>query len=107
MAYVMNLEDFKSVGTHWIALHVNAISTVYFGSFGVENFPKEINEVIWNKIVTTNIHRIQAYSSIMCGYFCIGVVDSMLKGKSILQYINLFSPNDYEKNYKIMLKYSQ
>ena len=46
MAYVMNLEDFKSVGTHWIALHVNAISTVYFDSFGVENFPKEVNEVI-------------------------------------------------------------
>ena len=42
----MNLEDFKSVGTHCIALHVNAISTVYFDSFGAENFPKEINEVI-------------------------------------------------------------
>ena len=105
MAYVMNLDDFKSVGTHWIALHVNAINTICFDSFGVENFPNEINKVMWNNIVTTNIHRIQAYSSIMYGYFCIGVVDCMLKG--ILEYINLFSPNDYEKNDKIMLNYFQ
>ena len=43
----------------------------------------------------------------MCGYFCIGFIDFMLKGKSLLDYTNLFSPNDYEKNDKIILKYSQ
>ena len=42
---------------------------------------------------------------IMCGYFCIGFIDFMLKGKSLLNYTNLFSPSNYEKNYKIMLKY--
>ena len=36
----------------------------------------------------------------MCGYFCIGFIDFMLKGKSLLKYTNLFSPSDYEKNYK-------
>ena len=41
----------------------------------------------------------------MCGYFCIGFIDLMLKGKSLLYYPNLFSPNDYEKNDKITLKY--
>ena len=41
----------------------------------------------------------------MCGYFCIKFIDFMLKGKSLLRYINLFSPNDYEKNDKIILKY--
>ena len=50
-----------------------------------------------------NIYRIQAYDSIMCGYFCIGFIDFMLKGKSLLDYTNLFSPNDYEKNDKIIL----
>ena len=40
----------------------------------------------------------------MCGYFCIRVIDFMLKGKSLLEYTNLFSPNDYEKNDKIILK---
>ena len=44
----------------------------------------------------------------MCGYFCIGFIDFMSKGKSSLDYINLFlSPNDYEKNDKIILKYFQ
>ena len=40
-----------------------------------------------------------------CGCFCIGIIDFMLKGKSLLDYTNLFSPNDYEKNDKIILKY--
>ena len=56
-----------------------------------------------NKNIITNIYRIQAYDSIMCGYFCIGFVDFMLKGKSLLDYTNLFSLN--EKNDKIILKY--
>ena len=41
----------------------------------------------------------------MCGYFCIRVIDFMLKGKSLLEYKNSFSPNEYEKNDKIILKY--
>ena len=40
----------------------------------------------------------------MCGYFCIGFIDFMLKGKSLLGCTNLFSPNDYEKNDEIALK---
>ena len=43
----------------------------------------------------------------MCGYFCIGLIDFMLKGKSFPDYTNLFSPTDYEKNDKIILKYFQ
>ena len=42
----------------------------------------------------------------MCGYFCIGFVDFMLKGKSLLEYTNLFLPNEYTKNDKI-IKYFQ
>ena len=43
----------------------------------------------------------------MCGYFCIGFIDYMLKGKSLLDCTNLFSANDYQKHDKIMLKYFQ
>ena len=43
----------------------------------------------------------------MCGYFCIGFIDFMLKGKSLLAHTNLFSPNEYKKNEKIILKYFQ
>ena len=53
----------------------------------------------------TNIFRTQAYDSIMCGYFCIGFIDFMLKGKSLTDYTNLFSPNDFKKNDNRILKY--
>ena len=43
----------------------------------------------------------------MCGCFCIEFVDFMLKGKSFLEYTNLFSPNEYKENDKIILKYFQ
>ena len=43
----------------------------------------------------------------MRGYFCIGFIDFMLKGKNLLEYTNWYSPNDYEKNDKIILKYIQ
>ena len=40
----------------------------------------------------------------MCGYFSIGFTHFMLRGKILLEYTNLFSSNDYEKNDKIILK---
>ena len=78
-----------------------------FDRFGVEHIPKKIQKFLGNKIIVTNIYRIQAYDSIMCRYFCIQFLDFMLKGKSLLHYTNLISPNDYEKNDKIILKYFQ
>ena len=42
----------------------------------------------------------------MFRYFCIGFIDFMLKGKSLLGYTNLISPSDYEKNDKTLLKYA-
>ena len=58
-----------------------------------------------NKKVVTNICSIQAYILIMCGYFCVGFIDFMLKSKSLLDYTSLVPPNEYEKNDKIILKY--
>ena len=52
----------------------------------------------------TNVYRRQANDSIMCGYFCIGFIDFMEKGKSLLDYTNLFFPNEYEKNDKVKIK---
>ena len=59
------------------------------------------------KNVTINVYTMQSYNSIMCGYFCIVFIDFMLKGKSLLEYTNLFSPNEYKKNDKMILKYFQ
>ena len=40
----------------------------------------------------------------MCGYFCIGFIDFMLAGKTLIEYTNLFSPNNFKKN-NIILNY--
>ena len=96
-AYVINLDEYKNTGTHWVSLVVKPKYTVYFDSFGIEHIPKEINKFINNNI-KSNIFRIQAYDSIMCGYFCIEFINYMLKGKTLLDYSNLFSPNNFKKN---------
>ena len=66
----------------------------YFDSFGVEYISKEIKKFIGNKKIQTNIFRIQAYDSIMCGYFSSVFIDFMLSGKNLTDFTNLFSPND-------------
>ena len=99
-AYIINLGEYESIGTHWIALYIIDNNVTYFDSFGVEHIPKEIKKIIGIKNVKTNIYRIQTYDSIIYGYFCIGFIDFMLKGKRLLEYTNLFSPNENEKNDK-------
>ena len=89
--YIITINEYESIGTHWIALSENAKNVTYFDSFGVENIPKAIRKFIGNNNITTNIYRIKAYDSILCGYFCIGFIDFMLKSKSLLEYTNLFS----------------
>ena len=54
---------------------MNTENVTYFDSCGVEHIPKEIKKFIRNKIVITSVYRIQAYNSIMCGYFCIGFIE--------------------------------
>ena len=107
-AFVTNLDEYENTGTHWIALFVKTNEAIYFDSFGIEHIPKEINKFINNDTtkkssaiarIKSNIFRIQAYDSIMCGYFCI---EYMLKGKTLLDYTNLFSPNDFKKNDQVV-----
>ena len=104
-AYVINLDEYSDIGTHWVALWVNINNVTYFDSFGVEHIPKEIETFIKNKNVKTNIFRIQAYDSLMCGYLCIAFIDFMLNGKSLIEYTKLFSPNDFKKNDDTVLNY--
>ena len=75
----------------------------------MEHVPKEIikfiNRPSQNKNIMTNIFTIQAYDSIMCGYFCIAFIDFMFKGKSLTEYTNFFSPNDFKRNDDTILNY--
>ena len=104
-AYVINLDEYYDIRTHWVALYVNNKTVTYFDSFGVEHIPKEIMKFIARKKIIVNIYRIQAYDSIMCGYFCIGFIDFMFNGKSLKDYTDLFSPNDFKKNDDIIIEY--
>ena len=69
--YVINLDEYADIGTHWIALFCKRSEIVYFDSFGVEHVPEEIKEFVGNKNIKANIFRVQANNSVMCGYFCI------------------------------------
>ena len=114
-AYVINLDEYRDIGTHWVALYVNNKTVTYFDSFGVEHIPKEFIKFIGNEQsssakarnekIITNIYRIQAYDSIMCGYLCIGFINFMFNGNSLTDYTSLFPPNDFQKNNDIILKY--
>ena len=44
-AYVINLDEYADVGTHWIALYEKSNEIIYFDSFGVEHVPKEIKKL--------------------------------------------------------------
>ena len=111
-AYIINLDEYYDIGTHWVALYVcndspkdvNNNDITYFDSFGVEHIPKKIKKFIdsslHNKNMKANIFRIQAYDSIMCRYFCIGFINLMIAGKTLTNFTDLFSPNDFKKNMK-------
>ena len=92
-AYVINLGEYHDIGSHCVALYVNNKIAINFDSFGVEHIPKEIMKFIARKKIIRNIYRIQAYDSIMCGYFCIGFINFVFNGKSLTDYTNLFSTN--------------
>ena len=103
--YVINLDKYKDTGTHWIALFCKKNEIVYFDSFGVEHIPEEIKKFIGNRNIKANIYCVQANNSEMCGYFCIGFIDFMLVSKKLIDYTNLFSPYDFNKNDSIIFSY--
>ena len=85
--YIINLDEYSDIGTHWFALYVQNNDVTYFDSFGVEHIPKEIRTFIGNKNIKTNIFGVQAFDSIMCRYFCIGFIDFIFAGKTCFHQI--------------------
>ena len=96
-AYVINLDKYSDIGTHWLALYVNTKTLTSFDSFGVQRIPKEIKKFINNKNIKANIFRIEAYDLVMYRYFCTGFINFMFKGNSLTSFTNLFSPNNFKK----------
>ena len=83
-----------------IVLFVKDNEVIYFDSFGIEYIPKEIKKFLGNKELVTSMFRIQDYNSVMCGNFCSLFIEFMLKGKTLNDFTNLFSPNDFKKMIK-------
>ena len=77
----------------------------YFDSFGIERTPKEIKKFINDKNIIAIIYRVQNYDSIMCGYFCIGFISYMFKGKRLTDFTNLFSSKNFKKIDDMILNY--
>ena len=102
--YIIILDEYFDVGTSWVALYLSN-NVTYFDSFRVEDIPKEMKTFISNKNIKTNIFRIQANDSIMCGYFCIGFINFMPTGKKLTSFTNLFLPNNFLKNDDIISNY--
>ena len=86
-------------------MYIKNNEITYFDSFGVEHVPNEIMHFARDKNTKTNIFRIQADNSIMCGYFSIGFIDFMFADRSLIGFTSLFSPYDFKKNDKIILAY--
>ena len=94
-AYVQNLHEYANIGTHWIALFVKPKYTVYFDSFGVEHISKEIMIIKTLKEIYLDYkHMIQ----LCVVLFCIEFINYMFKGKTLFEYTNLFSLNNFKKN---------
>ena len=45
--YIINLDEYESIGTDWTTLFVNAENVTYFDGFGVEHIPKDIIVYAW------------------------------------------------------------
>ena len=86
-------------------MFIDRNTAVYFDSFGVEYIFQEVLNKIKDKSITHDIFIIQSDDSITCGFYCIILIEYLLKEKALLDYTNLFSPNDYKKNDKIIYKY--
>ena len=82
-AYVINLDDRNSKGTHWVSLFIDRNLAVYFDSFRIDYIPQEVLNKIKDKSVTHNIFRIQDNKSVMCEFYCIAFKEYMLAEKTL------------------------
>ena len=104
-AYIINLDEYililELIGLHCMYKIIMLLILILL----VEHILEVIKTFINNKNIKTNIFRIQAHDSVMCGYSCIGFIDFMFKGKILTECTNLFSPYDFKKNDNIILSY--
>ena len=74
-----------------LAFYVNGDNITSFDSFGVKHIPTGIKKCLGNKNIKINISRIQESDSIMCRYFCTGLIHAISKGKFVRLYQFIFT----------------
>ena len=91
----MITDEYESIGTHWIALYINADNVTYFDSFGVKRIPKWIRKFIGNRNIIIYLLDtiIQLNNRVE---FCVRFIEFMLDSKSLSEYIDLFFPQVYK-----------
>jgi hypothetical protein len=98
--FIVNLDNSKGGGTHWVALIHKPEYTIYFDSFGVIPAPQIINNCK-SKILYYSIFIIQQQLSVLCGYFCIGLLHFIQndKTKSIKNRFNNYTKLFYDNSF--------
>ena len=84
-AYMINLDEYRSTGSPWIAFHMDSNNASHFYTF-----QNKTKKVIENENTATNIYRIQAHDSLMGEYFCNEFIDFMLNNKRLTDLGNFF-----------------
>ena len=86
-------------------MYIDGNNLKYFNKFGVEHIPKEIKKFTENQNIISNILRIQAYYLIMSGYFSIGFIDFVCRGKLMTDYTDILWRHNFKKNDEVILNY--
>ena len=94
--YIINLDEFADVGTHWIALFCIKMKLFISIVLVLNIFLNKLKNLSEIKKIKANIFRLQENNSVMYGYFCIGFIDFMVAGKKLTDYKNLFSPYNFK-----------
>ena len=102
--YIVNFNKELESGSHWVAV-ISSDCCYYFDSFGIYP-PPEIERFMQTsgKKMKMSMYRIQELGSIMCGYFCIYMINEMCEGREFYDALLEFDPVNYNKNDKTVIK---
>lgn len=109
-AYVINMGDSSTNGTHWVCLIVRDKEILYYDSFG-EIYPTDVREFVGGKkIIIYNTDQIQDLKDTSCGFYCVGIIYFVAAHPkwslqySLNQYNSMFR-EDTKLNRNILRKY--
>jgi len=84
---IVNLQDSKGPGTHWVAYYARESCTLYFDSFGLPP-PKEVKAYLGGQRIIVNQRRIQKSEEVVCGQYCLFVLYHLSKGANFFDIVN-------------------